>query len=156
MGLFGINLRFHKVSRRLGQVVHVLLTRPPLSYTSSLPRGKPLGFEQRVASLDLHVLGTPPAFILSHDQTLRLRFFMVSSRKTSQPCGCDARTRLRLYSRVSWLADVKKLLLFRFLMATPSQTKDIISLQNEMNFWVLNWLIQILQYQRTADLIKRD
>ena len=37
---------------------HVLLTRPPLS-----PK----------ASFDLHVLGLPPAFILSQDQTLKLK-----------------------------------------------------------------------------------
>ena len=41
-----------------GQVTHALLTRPPLT-----PKG----------SLDLHVLGTPPAFILSQDQTLMLK-----------------------------------------------------------------------------------
>ena len=38
------------------QVTHALLTRPPLA-----PKG----------SFDLHVLSTPPAFILSQDQTLR-------------------------------------------------------------------------------------
>ena len=43
-----------------GQVTHALLTRPPLS-----PK----------RSLDLHVLGTPPAFILSQDQTLKIKFF---------------------------------------------------------------------------------
>ena len=37
---------------------HALLTRPPLS-----PK----------TSLDLHVLGLPPAFILSQDQTLKLK-----------------------------------------------------------------------------------
>ena len=44
------------------QVTHALLTRPPLSHSSvrKLPS----------ASLDLHVLSTPPAFILSQDQTL--------------------------------------------------------------------------------------
>ena len=42
------------------QVAHVLLTRPPLA---SLPK--------EIHSLDLHVLGTPPAFVLSQDQTLR-------------------------------------------------------------------------------------
>ena len=42
------------------QVAHVLLTRPPLA---SLPK--------EIHSLDLHVLRTPPAFILSQDQTLR-------------------------------------------------------------------------------------
>ena len=37
---------------------HALLTRPPLT-----PQG----------SLDLHVLGLPPAFVLSQDQTLKLK-----------------------------------------------------------------------------------
>ena len=42
------------------QVAHVLLTRPPLN-----------PFPKELHSLDLHVLGTPPAFVLSQDQTLR-------------------------------------------------------------------------------------
>ena len=37
---------------------HALLTRPPLT-----PKG----------ALDLHVLGLPPAFVLSQDQTLKLK-----------------------------------------------------------------------------------
>ena len=41
------------------QVTHVLLTRPPL-----------IRFPKETSSLDLHVLGTPPAFVLSQDQTL--------------------------------------------------------------------------------------
>ena len=41
----------------------MLLTRSPLRHTSGLPL--------RYASLDLHALGTPPAFILSQDQTLQ-------------------------------------------------------------------------------------
>ena len=48
-----------------GQVTHALLTRPPLTYIS-------LGFN--VSPFDLHVLGTPPAFILSQDQTLMLKW----------------------------------------------------------------------------------
>ena len=44
------------------QVTHALLTRPPLSH--SLVR------KLQSASFDLHVLSTPPAFILSQDQTL--------------------------------------------------------------------------------------
>ena len=44
----------------------MLLTRPPLG--GSLLRPKP---KHATTSLDLHVLGTPPAFILSQDQTLR-------------------------------------------------------------------------------------
>ena len=54
----GISPGFPGLSRSLGQVAHVLLTRSPLY----LPR--------RAFSFDLHVLSTPPAFVLSQDQTL--------------------------------------------------------------------------------------
>ena len=40
----------------------MLLTRSPLRHTGGLPL--------QYASLDLHALGTPPAFVLSQDQTL--------------------------------------------------------------------------------------
>ena len=50
------------LSPSVGQVTHVLLTRSPLS--------KQLVQAPVVSSLDLHVLGTPPAFVLSQDQTL--------------------------------------------------------------------------------------
>ena len=46
------------------QVAHVLLTRPPLN-----------PFPKKLHSLDLHVLGTPPAFVLSQDQTLNKMVF---------------------------------------------------------------------------------
>ena len=59
------------MSRSSGQVTHVLLTRSRLC-----PRPKP------GSSLHLHVLGTPPAFVLSQDQTLRER---VSSQSASRP-----------------------------------------------------------------------
>ncbi len=62
----GINPGFPGLSRSVGQVTHVLLTRSPLRHTSGLPL--------RYASLDLHALGTPPAFILSQDQTLQHTF----------------------------------------------------------------------------------
>jgi hypothetical protein len=58
--LSGIRPPFEGVSRFQGQIVHVLLTRSPL-YSSN---------RNRTFSLDLHVLGTPPAFVLSQDQTL--------------------------------------------------------------------------------------
>ena len=48
----------------MGQVTHALLTRPPLTLES-------LGFIQ--SPFDLHVLSTPPAFILSQDQTLMFK-----------------------------------------------------------------------------------
>ncbi len=45
----------------MGQISYALLTRSPLS---SDPKA--------AFPFDLHVLGTPPTFILSQDQTLRL------------------------------------------------------------------------------------
>src|SRR5687767_9004333 len=56
----GISSSFLELSRSLGHVTHVLLTRSRLC-----PRPKP------GSSLHLHVLSTPPAFVLSQDQTLR-------------------------------------------------------------------------------------
>ena len=65
MRLCGISSRFQLLSPCTGQVTHALLTRPPLSHRSIIRR------ISKGASFDLHVLGTPPAFILSQDQTLR-------------------------------------------------------------------------------------
>ena len=55
----GISHPFRQLSRSEGQITHVLLTRSPLEYP---PKG--------AFPLDLHVLSTPPAFVLSQDQTL--------------------------------------------------------------------------------------
>lgn len=55
-----IRRRFQRLSQSPGQVAHVLLTRSPLIHQASL-----------ASPFDLHVLSTPPAFILSQDQTLR-------------------------------------------------------------------------------------
>ena len=63
--LCGISSRFQLLSPTEGQVAHALLTRPPLSHPSLLTE-----ISSKGASFDLHVLGTPPAFILSQDQTL--------------------------------------------------------------------------------------
>ena len=65
MVLSGISSGFPGLSRSKGQITHVLLTRPLLIF---------LFFPRRVRKVDpfnLHVLGTPPAFVLSQDQTLR-------------------------------------------------------------------------------------
>ena len=71
------------------QVTHALLTRPPLSHLSVR--------KLQGASLDLHVLSTPPAFILSQDQTLmfkvliRFRFplaFRFASANLIYPVYC--------------------------------------------------------------------
>ena len=61
--LFGISLAFARVSQTVRQVTYVLLTRSPLDIA---------------ISFDLHVLGTPPAFILSQDQTLK-KFILVQN-----------------------------------------------------------------------------
>ena len=62
--LCGISDSFPSLSPSKGQVAHALLTRSPLSKGP-----KPL------APFDLHVLGTPPAFVLSQDQTLEFNLF---------------------------------------------------------------------------------
>ena len=59
-GVSGISQGFPWLSRSPGQVPHVLLTRSPLD-----------NGPKAAASFDLHVLSTPPAFVLSQDQTLR-------------------------------------------------------------------------------------
>ena len=53
-----------------GYVVHVFLTRSPLTHRS-------VSFTIR--PFDLHALATPPAFVLSQDQTLQLLFVSLSS-----------------------------------------------------------------------------
>jgi hypothetical protein len=61
----GISPSFLGLSRSSGQITHVLLTRSRLG-----PRASP------GSSHHLHVLSTPPAFVLSQDQTLRERYFL--------------------------------------------------------------------------------
>ena len=56
MTVCGITRALARLSPTRGQVVHVLRTRSPVALAS--PR-------------DLHVLSTPPAFVLSQDQTLQ-------------------------------------------------------------------------------------
>ena len=65
MRLCGINSRFQLVSPGTGQVSHALLTRPPLT-----PTNVRINTSVDKSPFDLHVLSTPPAFILSQDQTL--------------------------------------------------------------------------------------
>src|SRR3954469_21833366 len=55
----GISHPFRQLSQSEGQITHVLLTRSPLEYPP-----------KEAFPLDLHVLSTPPAFVLSQDQTL--------------------------------------------------------------------------------------
>ena len=67
---FGISYRFQQLSQTQRQVTHVLLTRPPLDGKSKSEIVQALNHQWAI-SFDLHVLGMPPAFILSQDQTLK-------------------------------------------------------------------------------------
>ena len=62
--LCGISTTFAVLFPCEGKVAHALLTRPPL---------KQFVASYSLSPLDLHVLGTPPAFILSQDRTLILK-----------------------------------------------------------------------------------
>ena len=61
----GINPPFGGLSPTLGQVAHVLRTLTPLTNYCIATIVNPF---------DLHVLSTPPAFVLSQNQTLRKEF----------------------------------------------------------------------------------
>ena len=61
MGVCGISHPFGQLFPTNGYVTHALLSRLPLD-----PK----------VSFDLHVLGTPPAFTLSQDQTLHHEKFV--------------------------------------------------------------------------------
>ena len=63
-GPFGITTRFQELYPTTRQVSHALLTRSPLSPTQQKPSRIPF---------DLHVLSTPPAFVLSQNQTLHTK-----------------------------------------------------------------------------------
>ena len=85
MRLCGISSRFQLLSPGMGQVTHALLTRPPLSQS---------GIIRRIfltASLDLHVLSTPPAFILSQNRTLHKKLHEENQLNDSQNKKIDDR-----------------------------------------------------------------
>ena len=59
---FGISTPFEVLSPSRGQVAYALLTRLPLTSVIA---------SYYFGPFDLHVLSTPPAFVLSQDQTLQ-------------------------------------------------------------------------------------
>ena len=63
----GISTPFGVLSPTRGVVTYALLTRAPLYSETRKP---PFSF-------DLHVLSTPPAFILSQDQTLQFDLLLL-------------------------------------------------------------------------------
>ena len=94
----GINSPFGELSPTFGQVAHVLRTLAPLNLLCIATKQVPF---------DLHVLSTPPAFVLSQNQTLRKEFAPVSAKLTGKvwpiiacsthlhPCGRSAFSRVR-------------------------------------------------------------
>ena len=60
--IMGFYPRFLVAIPQIGGDTYVLLSRPPLTH-----------FLAEVSSLDLHISGTPPTFILSQDQTLQMK-----------------------------------------------------------------------------------
>ena len=68
----GISSRFQLLSPTERQVSHALLTRSPLSDPP-----------KEITPFDLHVLGTPPAFVLSQDQTLKKLYLKTEVLKSS-------------------------------------------------------------------------
>ena len=62
MAICGINSPFGELSPTSRQIAHVLRTRAPLNQAC---------IATNLIPFDLHVLSTPPAFVLSQNQTLR-------------------------------------------------------------------------------------
>ena len=92
--LCGISTRFRVLSPCIRQVAHALLTRPPLMRAVSAGITGLRGAHP----FDLHVLGTPPAFILSQDQTLMFILFATEPSGFQTLClalftvlGCGSR-----------------------------------------------------------------
>jgi hypothetical protein len=65
MATCGINSPFGELSPTSRQIAHVLRTRAPLNQVC---------ITTNLVPFDLHVLSTPPAFVLSQNQTLRESF----------------------------------------------------------------------------------
>ena len=69
VGLSGISTPFEVLSQIVRQIIYALLTRAPLTWGASPSN-----------PFDLHVLGTPPAFVLSQDQTLQFVLKVCNSK----------------------------------------------------------------------------
>ena len=139
--LCGISNRFRLLSPSKRQVAHALLTRSPLNVQSTNHSAEvsvtlfclrdcfaiPRAVEAIGASyipFDLHVLGTPPAFVLSQDQTLEFNLLNASQRFAHFfSLGRVFRVRNSLISRseLTWLVVDA---LYSFQGASPSVLRD--------------------------------
>ena len=77
----GINSPFGELSPTLRQIAHVLRTLTPLDNFNNATK---------VIPFDLHVLSTPPAFVLSQNQTLREKRMGIhfTRRRSEEPKVC--------------------------------------------------------------------
>jgi hypothetical protein len=85
MATCGINSPFGELSPTSRQIAHVLRTRAPLNQAC---------IATNLVPFDLHVLSTPPAFVLSQNQTLRGKFLHRHGRGSSgihctDPLHCE-------------------------------------------------------------------
>ena len=117
------------------QVTHALLTRPPLSQISVR--------KLQSASFDLHVLSTPPAFILSQDQTL---IFRICFLDFSSPAGLLRKSILYL------VFVLLNLFLESFRVGHAVQLSRFIqlSLSGEEGIWTLAPLLTTYSLSRGA------
>jgi hypothetical protein len=104
----GISSAFALLSPSVRQVAHALLTRPPLRY---------FVVNYSISPLDLHVLGTPPAFVLSQDQTLKLNIYSHY---------CDFNNRLNLLKRINLLASLYCLVFKDHLLISLAKFSSLI------------------------------
>ncbi len=73
----GISSPFGELSPTFRQIAHVLRTRSPLNRTNIAISPVPF---------DLHVLSTPPAFVLSQNQTLRKDLTLIKREILASVC----------------------------------------------------------------------
>ncbi len=71
---------------------------PGITHPSAARHLQKQAFE--MLPLDLHVLGLPPAFNLSHDQTLQLKFWLIPKNQLNEFCLCMLRELRSLMSPV--------------------------------------------------------
>jgi hypothetical protein len=92
----GINSPFGELSPTSRQIPHVLRTRSPLNN---------ICIATNVVPFDLHVLSTPPAFVLSQNQTLRKNLEPESLLTTGQSLRPSSLTKRKLKSDHSCLLE---------------------------------------------------
>ena len=97
-----------------GACLYLLLTRSPLNLLFTQISHVWVSLCKQQIPLDLHVLGTSPAFTLSHDQTL--------STNISDKSGSD------------WLNINQKIFWKFFLVLAASGSKQIVNLILKNNF----------------------